>query len=57
MPMFRKYDRLGCGMEPQGYSAIKKAGLLSREWCLKCGHRCWMYRGDRFRYIATKPIY
>jgi hypothetical protein len=57
MPMFRKYDRLGCGMEPQGYSAIKKAGLLSREWCLKCGHRCWMYRGERFRYIATKPIY
>jgi len=57
MPFFRNTDRLGCGMEPVGYSALKKSGVLSRQWCLKCGHRCWLYRGVRYRFIETKPIY
>jgi hypothetical protein len=55
MPMYRQNDRIGCPLVPRGYSALKKAGILSRQWCLKCGYRCWVYRGDRFRYIETRP--
>lgn len=53
MPFFRQGDRLGCGYEPYGYSALKKANVLVRTWCLKCGHRCWIYEG-RFRYLELK---
>ena len=53
MPFFRHGDRLGCGYEPRGYSSLKKANVLVRTWCLKCGHRCWIYEG-RFRYLELK---
>jgi hypothetical protein len=48
---FRPGDRFSCGYEPVGYSALKKAGVLHRQWCLKCGHRCWIYSGDKYRYL------
>lgn len=47
-------DRLGCGYEPGGYSSLKKSGVLDRQWCLKCGHRCWIYLGERFRCLELK---
>ena len=47
----RQGDRLGCGYIPRGYSSLIKAGVLYKTWCMKCGHRCWIYGGERFRFI------
>ncbi len=55
MPMYRQNDRIGCPLVPDGYSALKKSGVLSRQWCLKCGYRCWVYRGERYRFFLTRP--
>ncbi len=48
-------ERLGCGNKPRGHSSLIKAGVLYRQWCLKCGHRCWIYAGDRFRWLDIQP--
>ena len=53
MPFFRSGDRLGCAYEPQGYSSLKKSGILTRQWCFRCGHRCWVYSGT-FRFLHLK---
>ena len=56
MPFYREGNRIGCGLVPIGpVSAIKKAGLLYRQWCIKCGHRCWIYTGVRYRFIDVRP--
>jgi hypothetical protein len=47
----RQGDRLGCGYIPAGHSSLIKAGVLYKQWCLKCGHRCWVYGGERYRFI------
>jgi hypothetical protein len=44
-------ERLGCGLKPSGHSSLIKAGVLYTQWCLKCSHRCWIYGGERFRYL------
>lgn len=54
MPYYRQGDRLGCGYDPYGYSALIKAGVLYKQWCFKCGYRCWIY-GGRFRFIDVTP--
>ena len=51
MPFMRQGDRLGCGYIPAGYSSLVKSGVLYKQWCFKCGHRCWIYGGERFRFI------
>lgn len=54
MPFYRAGDRLGCSIEPNGYSGLKKSGVLARQYCMKCSHRCWIYFGPRYRYLETK---
>lgn len=49
----RQGDRLGCCHDCLGYSALKKAGLLVRQYCMKCGYRCWIYLGQRYRYLEV----
>jgi len=51
----RPGDRLGCGNKPRGHSSLIKSGVLYRQWCLKCGHRCWIYGGDRYRWLDIMP--
>jgi len=53
MTFYRAGDRIGCGLEPDGYSSLKKSAVLFRQYCLRCGYRCWIYHGT-FRFIETK---
>jgi hypothetical protein len=53
IPFFREGDRLGCAYEPLGYSSLKKSRVLTRQWCFRCGYRCWVYHG-RFRFLELK---
>ncbi len=46
-------ERIGCAYDVKRHSSLKKAGLLNREYCLKCGFRCWRYWGPRIRWIHT----
>ena len=34
MPLMRQGDRFPCGYDVPGYSSLKKAGLLYRQWCI-----------------------
>jgi len=54
MPFYRQGDRIGCGLHPWGNSMLKQSGLLARQYCMKCGFRCWIYYGQRYRYIETE---
>jgi len=56
MPFYRHSNRIGCGLVPHPIpSALVKAGLLYRQWCIHCGHRCWIYMGVRYRFIDVRP--
>ena len=55
MPFMRHGERLGCGNKPRGYSSLIKSGVLYTQWCLKCSHRCWIYGGERYRFIEIMP--
>jgi len=54
MPFYRAGDRIGCGLKPLGLSSLRKSGVLARQYCMKCGFRCWIYFGQRYRYIETE---
>jgi hypothetical protein len=56
MGFYQEGDRISCGYEPDGYSSLKKAGILYRQWCLKCSHRCWIYAGIGYRWIEIRHI-
>jgi hypothetical protein len=53
---YRAGDRIGCAVEPRGHSSLKKSGVLNRQWCLKCGYRCWVYDGGGYKWIHTKHL-
>lgn len=52
----RHGDRVGCCYDISQYSGLKKAGILKRIYCFKCGYRCWIYLGDRFRYLEVTHL-
>ncbi len=57
MPLMRQGDRFPCGYDVPGYSSLKKAGLLYRQWCMKCSHRCWIYVGEKVRWLEFRHRY
>ena len=50
MVYVRPNERVGCDFTPTN-SALKKSGKLIQIYCWKCTKYCWIYRGNRQRWL------
>ncbi len=55
MPYVLPGGRL-CGYNVLSHSALKKQGKLFQQYCWKCRDYCWIYRGDRLKYIYAEKL-
>ena len=55
MPYVLPGGRL-CGYNVVLHSALKKQGKLYQQYCWKCSLYCWIYAGDRLKYIYADKI-